>query len=63
MLANHAKDSVDWLLALGGDFHDVGLMAGATKPRTHRPTGGNLVGPEVVARFTRLLKTARLTSV
>ena len=48
VLANHAKDSVDWLLALGGDFHDVGLMAGATKPRTHRPTGGNLVGPEVV---------------
>ena len=39
VLANHAKDSVDWLLALGGDFHDVG---------THRPTGGNLVGPEVV---------------
>ena len=27
VLANHAKDSVDWLLALGGDFHDVGLMA------------------------------------
>ncbi|MDL2059949.1 flavocytochrome c [Mesosutterella sp. AGMB02718] len=47
-LAEHAKDSVDWLLALGGDFHDVGLMAGATRPRTHRPTGGALVGPEVI---------------
>lgn len=48
VLAEHAKDSVDWLLALGGDFRDVGLMAGATKARTHRPTGGALVGPEVV---------------
>ncbi len=47
-LAEHAKDSVDWLLALGGDLRDVGLMAGASKPRTHRPTGGALVGPEVV---------------
>jgi len=51
MKGGHWKNNpelVDWLLALGGDFHDVGLMAGATKPRTHRPTGGNLVGPEVV---------------
>lgn len=47
-LAEHAKDSVDWLLALGGDLRDVGLMAGATRARTHRPTGGALVGPEVV---------------
>ncbi len=47
-LATKAASSVEWLLALGGDFRDVGLMAGATFPRTHRPTGGALVGPEVI---------------
>ncbi len=43
-----AGPAVEWLLALGGDLRDVGLMAGASQPRTHRPTGGALVGPEVI---------------
>lgn len=47
-LVTKAAESVEWLLALGGDFRDVGLMAGASQPRTHRPTGGALVGPEVI---------------
>ncbi|MDO5530985.1 flavocytochrome c [Sutterella sp.] len=47
-LAQKSASSVEWLLAHGGDLRDVGLMAGATQPRTHRPTGGALVGPEVV---------------
>lgn len=47
-LAQKSASTVEWLLAHGGDFRDVGLMAGATQPRTHRPTGGALVGPEVV---------------
>lgn len=47
-LVTKAASSVEWLLALGGDFRDVGLMAGASQPRTHRPTGGALVGPEVI---------------
>ncbi|MDY4162540.1 MAG: flavocytochrome c [Sutterella sp.] len=47
-LVSGAASSVEWLLALGGDLRDVGLMAGASFPRTHRPTGGALVGPEVI---------------
>ena len=47
-LVKGAGPSVEWLLALGGDLRDVGLMAGASQPRTHRPTGGALVGPEVI---------------
>ncbi len=47
-LAEKSASTVEWLIALGGDFRDVGLMAGATFPRTHRPTGGALVGPEVI---------------
>ncbi|WP_295478957.1 flavocytochrome c [Sutterella sp.] len=47
-LAEKSASTVDWLLAHGGDLRDVGLMAGASFARTHRPTGGALVGPEVV---------------
>lgn len=43
-----AGPAVEWLLALGGDLRDVGLLAGASQPRAHRPTGGALVGPEVI---------------
>ena len=48
VLAEKSASSVEWLLALGGDLRDVGLMAGASQARTHRPTGGALVGPEVI---------------
>ncbi|MFU0841371.1 MAG: Urocanate reductase [Burkholderia sp.] len=47
-LVQNAPHSVEWLTALGGDLRDVGMMAGATKKRAHRPTGGALVGPEVI---------------
>ena len=55
-LCENSASSVDWLLALGGDLRDVGLMAGASQPRTHRPTGGALVGPEVIRTLTAAAK-------
>lgn len=51
-----APKSVEWLLALGGDLRDVGIMGGASKARTHRPTGGALVGPEVVKTLWKAAK-------
>lgn len=59
-LAEKSASSVDWLLAHGGDFRDVGLMAGATFPRTHRPTGGALVGPEVVRTLYTAAKAEKI---
>lgn len=47
-LVKGAPESVEWLLALGCDLRDVGMLGGATKARAHRPTGGAFVGPEVV---------------
>ena len=47
-LVNNAPNAVEWLLALGGDFRDVGMMGGASQKRAHRPTGGAAVGPEVI---------------
>lgn len=59
-LVTKASSSVEWLLALGGDFRDVGLMAGASQPRTHRPTGGALVGPEVIRTLTTAAKARNI---
>ena len=59
-LVNNSADAVDWLLALGGDFRDVGLMAGASQHRTHRPTGGALVGPEVVRTLYTAAKARQI---
>ena len=59
-LVTKASSSVEWLLALGGDFRDVGLMAGASQPRTHRPTGGALVGPDVIRTLTTAAKARNI---
>ncbi len=48
VLAENARDSVDFINGLGGDLTDVGMMAGASQKRSHRPTGGGFVGAEVV---------------
>ena len=55
-LVENAGNSVEWLLALGGDFRDVGMMGGATNKRAHRPTGGAAVGPEVMKTLVRAAK-------
>ena len=59
-MVNNSAAAVDWLLALGGDFRDVGLMAGASQPRTHRPTGGALVGPEVIRTLYTAAKARQM---
>lgn len=59
-LCEKSASSVDWLLAHGGDLRDVGLMAGASFARTHRPTGGALVGPEVVRTLWTAAKAEKI---
>ena len=53
-LTLHAKDSVDWLVSLGGDLSLVGRAGGAKYNRAHRPHDGRAIGPEVM----RTLSTA-----
>lgn len=55
-LTDNAKYSVDFINDLGGDLTDVGMMAGATNKRTHRPTGGGFVGANVVATLAKASK-------
>jgi len=54
ILAKEGKDSLMWLIGLGADLSDVGILAGHSKARTYRPAGGKPVGNEIV----RVLKDA-----
>lgn len=56
VLAKESSSAVEWLLSLGGDFTDVGKLAGAANARAHRPTGGAPVGPEVVSTLRKALE-------
>ncbi|OWZ84069.1 flavocytochrome c [Natranaerobius trueperi] len=48
ILTEESADSVVWLEDYGADLSDVGTLGGHSNPRTHRPAGGEPVGPEVV---------------
>ena len=48
VLANEAKDGIDWLIGLGADLNEVARAGGATNDRIHRPVGGAAVGPTIV---------------
>ena len=48
ILASHSADSLEWLVNLGADLSDVGLMAGSSVARTHRPRGGAAVGENII---------------
>ncbi|HAL85512.1 MAG TPA: flavocytochrome c [Deferribacteraceae bacterium] len=47
VLAKNSSSSIDWLTSVGADMSDVGRMAGASVYRTHRPTGGKVVGAHI----------------
>ena len=53
-LVDHAPVTISWLSGLGADLTDVGLMAGSSVKRTHRPKGGSAIGPHLM----KVLKAA-----
>ena len=48
ILARDSASSIDYLTALGADMSDVGRMGGASVDRTHRPSGGKVVGQHII---------------
>jgi len=52
-VANSAP-TVEWMIGLGADLSDVGLMGGSSVKRTHRPQGGAAVGSHLM----KVLKSA-----
>ena len=53
-LVEHAPVTISWLIGLGTDLSDVGLMGGSSVKRTHRPLGGAAIGPHLM----KVLQTA-----
>jgi len=53
----HAPVTISWLIGLGADLSDVGLMGGSSVRRTHRPNGGAAIGPHLM----KVLHTATET--
>ena len=45
---DHAAATIEWLIGLGADLSDVGLMGGSSIKRTHRPKGGSAIGPHLM---------------
>ncbi len=50
----HSASTIDWLISLGADLSDVGLMGGSSVKRTHRPKGGSAIGSHLM----KILKEA-----
>ena len=48
VLVKESASAVMWLEGLGADLSDVGILAGHRYARTHRPSGGQPVGNEII---------------
>lgn len=59
-LAKHSAQTVDWLLSLGVDLHDVGKLAGSSNKRAHRPKGGKPVGPHLIKTLGDYAKAKKI---
>lgn len=55
ILADNSASSLYWLTdELGADLSNVGLLAGSSFPRSHRPSGGQAIGSHLIS----VLRTA-----
>lgn len=50
---DHAPATIDWLIALGADLSDIGIMGGSSVKRTHRPQSGKAIGPHLMQVLKR----------
>ena len=59
-LVESSSAVIDWLQSdlIGADLSDVGIMAGSTNKRTHRPLGGQAVGSHLVPKLYAAAKNA-----
>ncbi len=60
IMAAESASAVNWLMDLGVDLSDVGILAGHSVPRTHRPMGGQPVGGEIVTVLEERINDAAI---
>ena len=55
-MVEKSAEAVDWLMERGADLSNVGRAGGASVDRIHRPTGGDKVGPNMMAALEKRAK-------
>ena len=59
-MVEESGQALDWLISLGADLADRGLLAGHRISRTYRPTGGAPVGREISSVLSREIRKGRI---
>ena len=60
VLANNSSSIVDWLIERGADLSEITSTGGQSAKRTHRPTGGAAVGPNIVAALSKTAENEKI---
>ncbi len=60
LLVEKSTETIEWLQSKSIDLSDVGILAGHTYPRTHRPSGGKPVGNEIVQKLKAAVEASTI---
>ena len=60
VLANNSSAIVDWLIARGADLSEITSTGGQSAKRTHRPTGGAAVGPNIISALSKTAENEKI---
>ena len=60
VLTNNSSAIVDWLIERGADLSELTSTGGQSAKRTHRPTGGTAVGPNIVAALSKTAESEKI---
>jgi len=60
VLTGKSSAIVDWLLERGADLSEITSTGGQSAKRTHRPTGGAAVGPNIVSALSKTAENEKI---
>ena len=60
ILTKNSAAIVDWLLERGVDLNELTSTGGQSAKRTHRPTGGSAVGPNVITALSNVAEKDKI---
>ena len=60
VLTGKSSAIVDWLLERGEDLNELTSTGGQSAKRTHRPTGGSAVGPNIIIALSNVAEKDKI---
>lgn len=60
VLTKDSSSIVDWLIARGADLSEITSTGGQSVKRTHRPTGGSAVGPNIIGALSKVAEDDKI---